>query len=169
MKVLALAFALAASSQTPAALDWITHNRPTALTWKSFDPAVVKAMKGKADSIGVVLGHFYSENFTDAAVLSKQDSHLIFEIIKCNPACVVDIHQDITAGMEGTRFVAKGLTYLTLVPKGELVETSPAIEGENKHVKLEHDGIQVATFEKSAVVWYWDGKTNKWDTVSTTD
>ena len=169
MKLIAIAFALAAASSSAIVRNWIEYNRPTALTWKDFDPALVRVMKGKADSIGVVLGHFYSKSSNDAAVLSKKGSRLIFEIVRCDPECVVDVHQDLTGGMAGTRYVAKELTYLTLVPKGSLVETSPAVESENKHVNVKHDAVQVATFEKAAVVWYWDEKTKKWDTVSTAD
>ena len=149
--------------------EWVRLHRPTALTWKSFDTELVKAMRGKAESIGVVYGHFYSEKYVDAALFSMQNGHFVFEIVRCNPVCAVDLSKDVTDGMEGIRVVAKGITYLTVIPAGQLVETTPAIEGEDKHVRLKHDAIQVATFGKAAVVWYWDEKMTRWDTVSTAD
>ena len=169
MKLFLLVLALATSSPISDPCDWVRMNRPTALTWGSFSPELVKTMKGTVDSLGVIYGHFYSDKSTDAAILSTQEGHLVFEVVKCTPTCTVDVHEDMSSGMEGIRFVADGISYLTLVPKGQLVETSPAIEGEDKHVKLTHDAIQVATFEKAAVVWYWDEKLKKWDTVSTAD
>jgi len=170
MNVLSL-FISAALAITPISdpREWIKLNRPSVLEWKHFDPGLVKVMKGKAESIGVVYGHFYSDKFTDVALLSRQNDRLVFEIVRCNPDCAVDLRQQLKDGMQGIRFVTGGLTYLTIVSKGQLVETSPAIEGEDKHIRLKHDAIQVATFEKAAVVWYWDEKTKKWDTVSTAD
>ena len=168
-KALILAVIITATVLPSSAHEWVRINRQNVLTWKNFDPRLVKEMQGKADSIGVVYGKFYSDKFTDAALLSKQNGRLIFEVVRCNPECNIDIHTDISDGMRGIRFVADGLTYLILVPKGQVVETTPAIEGENKHVKLKHDAIEVVTFEKASVVWYWDDKTKKWDTISTAD
>lgn len=159
----------AASTPTSDPREWVKVNRPTALAWESFDQKLLEAMKGKTESIGVIYGHFYTDKFTDVALLSKQNDRLVFEIVRCNPLCAVDLRREMRGGMEGIRFVGSGLTYLAVVPKGRLVETTPAIEGEDKHVKLKHDAIQVATFQKAAVVWYWDQKTKEWDTVSTAD
>lgn len=165
--ILAMVFA---STALPVSVhEWIKINRPNALTWNNFAPQLVKAMQGKAESIGVIYGKFYTDKFTDAALLSKQNGRLMFEIVRCNPECNIDVHIDISAGMKGIRFVAAGLTYLKLVPRGQVVKTSSAIEGENKHVKLKHDAIEVVTFEKASMVWYWDDKTKKWDTITTAD
>lgn len=149
--------------------NWIKENRPNVLTWDNFNSALVKTQQGKVDSIGVVYGNFYSDKYVDAALLSVQKNHLTFEILRCNPYCSLTFTKDVESGVAGIRYVRDGITYLRLIKKGNRIETSPAIENEDKHIKLKHDAIEMNTFEKAAMVWYWNSEEKKWDTVSTAD
>ena len=169
MPFLFFAVALSGAAHALDVQDWIAANRPTVLTWKDFDRQLVETMKPRVESIGVIYGNFYSKDTTDAAILSEQDGDLIFEIITCGSVCRSVFHKDLSSGTKGIRFVAKGLTYLTLIPKGALVESSPAVESEDKHVRLKRDAVQLATFGKAAMVWYWDDDLKTWETVSTSD
>jgi hypothetical protein len=164
-----LVWVVVAATATPDARGWVEANRPTVLTWNSFDPELVKAVRGKAESIGVVYGHFQSQKGTDAALLSQQNGHLVFEIVHCAESCAVESRRDLNDGAEGIRFASDQITYLTLVPKGRTAGTSRAVEDEHKSVRLVHDAVQLVTFEKTAVVWYWNTESRQWDSVSTAD
>jgi len=115
----------------------------------------------------VVHADFDGDGNLDYALLLKNDKSQATKLVVllCSESghCRSVYELDVTAG--------SGIVYLRPVATGSVVSQTEAIDSTTapSPAKLHSIGIQVAFFEKAAVVLYWDRKVKKIREVQTAD
>ena len=118
-------------------------------------------------SPSVVRADFDGDGHLDYAVLLKNKKSGVakFEILLCpeNEHCKKACDEDITSDA--------GEVFIKAVPLGRHVSQTEAIDTKDypPPVRLSSTGIEVTYFEKAKVVYYWNTKHKKIETIQTGD
>jgi hypothetical protein len=113
---------------------------------------------------GIVKTDIDGNGVQDIAVLLKTDgsSSTKFVILLCDASSLCNVTYELDTSPHQQ-------IYITRVKAGTLISQTEAIDTAIPSVKLVHDGIRLTYFEKAEIVFFWDDKLQKINSIQTAD